>query len=56
MVGAKMPASTAAKLEHLARQTRRTKSQVLRMLIERARPSDLEFRYSRRELDGERTG
>ena len=42
VVAAKVPPSVMAKLERLARESRRSKSQVIRLLIERALITDLD--------------
>lgn len=53
VAAAKLPPATMAKLERLARESRRSKSQVIRILVERALITDLDVRHVRREaLDG----
>lgn len=47
VVAAKVSQTTAAKLERLAKETRRSRSQVIRLLIERATISDLDVRRAR---------
>ena len=40
-IGARVPQEIAEKLDRLAAQTRRTRSETLRLLIENAEPADL---------------
>lgn len=53
-VSAALTASQAAKLERLCRETRRTRSQVVALLIERALVTDLGGRYQRQEATDDR--
>lgn len=50
VAAAKLPPRVAAKLERLARDSRRSKSQVIRLLIERALVTDLDVRHDRRHM------
>lgn len=51
VVTSKVPPSVMAKLERLAKESRRSKSQVIRLLIERALITDLDVRTLREERE-----
>ena len=49
----KLTPTLSRKLDRMARETRRTRSQVLRLLVERATTADLDPRFARRASDAD---